>query len=248
MTTLAVGYVRVSTQEQTESGLSIQSQIERIQEFCKFKNLNLDKIIRDEGVSASIPLSQRQGGSELLSLTKDSKFVVIAVKLDRLFRDALDCLSVVKEWNKKGVNLQLLDLGVDTTTPQGKAFLTNAAAYAELERNLISERTKEALKQVRAQGGVLGSDGYGWTRTNDLDSNGRKKIVLDTEEFQVLIECRTLRDMGWTLQNIANKFNNENRKTKRGGKWFPSTVRNCCNADLPQVTSQNNQKEDPSQK
>lgn len=243
MTTHAIGYVRVSTQEQSESGLSIQAQIERIQQFCEFRKLPLEKIIRDEGVSASIPLSQRQGGAELISLTKDSSFIVVAVKLDRLFRDALDCLSVVKDWNKKGVNLQLLDLGVDTTTPQGKAFLTNAAAYAELERNLISERTKEALKQVRAQGGVLGSDGYGWTRTNDLDSNGRKKIVLDTEEFETLIECRTLRGLGWTLQNIADKFNNENRKTKRGGKWFASTVRNCCTSELPNVKSTNEKSE-----
>jgi len=246
MTSKAIGYVRVSTQEQTDSGLSIQSQIERIQQFCTFRNLNLASIIRDEGVSASIPLANRPGGSELLDITKSQKITVVAVKLDRLFRDALDCLSVVKEWNKQGISVQLLDLGVDTNTPQGKAFLTNAAAYAELERNLISERTKEALKQVRAQGGTLGSDGYGWSRSDDVDANGRRKIVIDTEEFQTLIECRTLREMGWTLQQIANKFNNENRKTKRGGRWFASTVRNCCNSELPNVQiSTKNQDETP---
>lgn len=244
-TQITLGYVRVSTQEQTESGLSIQSQIQRIEQFCEFRGLELNKIIHDEGISASIPLSQRQGGSELIDFANKNKNVtIIAVKLDRLFRDALDCLSVVKDWNKNGVSLQLLDLGVDTKTPQGKAFLTNAAAYAELERNLISERTKEALKQVRAQGGVLGSNGYGWSRTQETDANGRKKIVLETEEFQTLIECRTLRDMGWKLQQIADKFNRENRKTKRGGRWFPSTVRNCCNAELPNIPTHNLDVED----
>jgi DNA invertase Pin-like site-specific DNA recombinase len=229
-----IGYVRVSTQEQADSGLSIAAQNLRLAQFAEFKGLKLVDVVHDENVSASIPLADRPGGAQLLARTRDGALGVAAVKLDRLFRDALDCLATIKVWNAQGVGLHLLDLGVDTTTAQGKAFLTNAAAYAELERNLIAERTREALKQVRAQGGVLGGDGFGWRRADATDASGRRVIELVPEEFSTLVECRTLRDMGWTLQRIADKFNGEGRRTKRGGKWYPSTVKNCCTNDLPQ--------------
>jgi len=234
MKTEAIGYVRVSTREQAESGLSIEAQIRRITQYCEFKELKLKEIIRDENVSAGIPLSQREGGQRLLALTQQKPYTVVAIKLDRLFRDAHDCLGVTKDWKAQGNSLQLMDLGVDTSTAMGRAFLTNAATYAELEKNLISERTKEALTQVKIQGGVLGASKYGYSRSEDLDTFGRKKVVINTEELKVVYECQALRDAGYSYQQIANKFNNEGRPTKRGGKWFASTVRNYC--DLEKCT------------
>lgn len=231
MTIEAIGYVRVSTREQAESGLSIDAQIRRIIQYCEFKELKLKEIIRDENVSAGIPLSERDGGKKLLNLTLQKPYTVVAIKLDRLFRDAHDCLGVTKEWKRQGNSLQLMDLGVDTSTAMGRAFLTNAATYAELEKNLISERTKEALTQVKIQGGVLGASKYGYSRSEELDEFGRKKVVINTEELKVVYECQALRDAGYSYQQIANKFNNEGRPTKRGGKWFASTVRNYCDLD-----------------
>ena len=230
----AIGYVRVSTREQAESGLSIEAQIRRIIQYCEFKELKLKEIIRDENVSAGIPLRDREGGQKLLALTQQKPYSVVAIKLDRLFRDAHDCLGVTKDWKKQGNSLQLMDLGVDTSTAMGRAFLTNAATYAELEKNLVSERTKEALTQVKIQGGVLGASKYGYSRSEELDPFGRKKVVINTEELKVVYECQALRDAGYSYQHIANKFNNEGRPTKRGGKWFASTVRNYC--DLEKCT------------
>lgn len=224
----AVGYVRVSTREQADSGLSISAQIRRITNYCETNNLNLIEIIKDENVSASIPLAQRVGGGRLLNLTEENPIAVVAIKLDRLFRDAHDCLGVTKDWDKRGNSLFLMDLGMDTTTAMGRAFLTNAATYAELERNLISERTKEALNQIKIEGGTLGATKFGWKRSNSLDKHGRKKLVPDTQELQILYECKALRDSGYTYQQIADKFNAEGKPSKRGGKWYASAVRNCC--------------------
>ena len=223
------GYVRVSTQEQVDSGLSIESQKSRIIEFCKYKGMNLVETFLDTNVSASIPLSERPEGSKLLDLTKKGNCGVVAVRLDRLFRDAYDCLGVTKTWDKKNVSLFLLDLGIDTSTAMGRAFLTNAATYAELERNLISERTKEALREVKKQGGSIGRASYGWKRSEEHDENGRKKVVVDTDELNIVVECKALRKSGYTFKSIAEKFNLEGRKTKRGGAWHASTVRNICN-------------------
>jgi len=224
----ALGYVRVSTREQADSGLSISAQDRRIQAYCELKSLELVEIIKDVNVSAGIPLADRDGGRRLLEMTQTEPYSVVAIKLDRLFRDAHDCLGVTKDWEKRGNSLLLMDLDMDTTTAMGRAFLTNAATYAELEKNLISERTKEALNQIKIEGGTLGATKFGWERSEDLDSFGRKKIVPKESEMKVLYECKALREAGYTLQQIADKFNAEDRPTKRGGRWFPSTVRNYC--------------------
>jgi site-specific DNA recombinase len=236
----AVGYIRVSTKDQADSGLSLDAQVRKIEEFCKFKNIKLNEIIRDEDVSASIPLSERPGGRRLTDLAKSGGIAVVAIKLDRLFRDAHDCLGVTKIWDEVGTTLLLLDIGVDTTTAMGRAFLTNAATYAELERNLISERTREALHQIKIDGGVLGSTGFGWARSEELDENGRRKVVIVKTELETLVMCKTLRAQGHTLQQIADILNAQGVKTKRGTKWYPSTVRNyCAHNTLPAQVGQN---------
>ena len=230
--TSVVGYVRVSTREQTESGLSISSQERRIHQYCEYKSLNLVKIIKDENVSAGIPLADRVGGGELQKLALEHQYGVVAIKLDRLFRDAHDCLGVTKEWSANGVMLHLMDLGIDTNTAMGRAFLTNAATYAELEKNLISERTREALNQIKIEGGILGTPRYGWQFSEEKDDNGHNKLERNPAEANYLHLCVALREMGFTYQQIADKFNSEGIPSKRGGKWHPSAVRNCCiNAD-----------------
>lgn len=224
----AIGYIRVSTKDQADSGLSLDAQVRKIEEFCKFKSIQLTEIIRDEDVSASIPLKERPGGARLVDLAKNGGIAVVAIKLDRLFRDAHDCLGVTKGWDEVGTTLLLLDIGVDTTTAMGRAFLTNAATYAELERNLISERTREALHQIKLDGGVLGSTGFGWSRSDEVDQNGRRKIILVQAEVETLVLCKTMRASGHTLQQIADALNAKGIKTKRNTRWYPSTVRNYC--------------------
>ncbi len=236
----AIGYIRVSTKDQADSGLSLDAQVRKIEEYCRFKGIVLKEIIRDEDVSASIPLKDRPGGGRLVELAQNGGVAVIAIKLDRLFRDAHDCLGVTKEWDEVGTTLLLLDIGVDTTTAMGRAFLTNAATYAELERNLISERTREALHQIKLDGGVLGSTGFGWARSDELDEFGRRKVVVQKDELETLISCKTMRAQGFTLQEIADFLNASGVKTKRGQKWYPSTVRNYCanGITLPNQISQ----------
>ena len=106
----AVGYIRVSTQEQTDSGLSLDVQKRKIEEFAQFKNLTLVEVISDENVSAGIPLNERDGGQKLIDKAKSEPVSIIALKLDRLFRDAADCLNVTKMWKDEDTPIHLLDL------------------------------------------------------------------------------------------------------------------------------------------
>ena len=222
----AVGYIRVSTNEQANEGVSLDAQRLKIEAYAAFRGLELIDIVVDAGVSASKPLADRAGGAKVLGLiAAGSAVAVVAAKLDRLFRNAADCLVVTRTWDKANVSLHLLDMGMDTTSPLGRAFLTMAAAFGELELNLIRERTKTGLAQVKADGGRIGRDGFGWTRGEALDGEGRRVCEAVDAELVAIDRIVALRVGGATLQQIADALNAEAVQTKRGGRWYPGTVR-----------------------
>src|SRR5687768_2282197 len=97
---LAVGYVRVSTEEQAREGVSLEAQEAKLHAYCALQGLELVRIYRDEGISAGKPLASRpEGGALLAELARTGARHVIALKLDRLFRDAVDCLRTAREWD-----------------------------------------------------------------------------------------------------------------------------------------------------
>ncbi len=225
-----VGYVRVSTQEQAGEGVSLDVQKAALRNYCAMRGAELVDVVVDAGVSAGKPLSSREGGRRVLAAVAAGDVAgVVAFKLDRLFRDCADCLSVVRKWDALGVALHLVDLGgqtVDTSTAMGRFFLTVMAGAAELERNLIGERTKAALAHIREQGGTLGREALGWRRGAALDEHGRRVVEPDDVEAATVARIRELRCEGHSLRAIAGQLGAEGRRTKRGGRWAAETVRN----------------------
>src|SRR5438132_14410555 len=97
----AVAYVRVSTTEQAQHGVSLDAQEERIRAYCKMAGLDMVAVIREEGVSGSKALATRPGGQEVMSLVQSGvAHHVVALKLDRLFRDVVDALTQTRAWDK----------------------------------------------------------------------------------------------------------------------------------------------------
>ena len=87
----AVGYIRVSTDAQADHGVSLETQRESLTTYALMSKLDLVEVVADEGVSASIPLGDRPGGARLLGLVQDRPaHHIVAMKLDRLFRDVVD--------------------------------------------------------------------------------------------------------------------------------------------------------------
>ncbi len=110
----AIGYTRCSTHEQADSGLGLDVQTERIRAYCTLKGLALLDIITDAGVSGGKPLATRDGGQRLLDAIRKRKAgAVVMLKLDRMFRNAGDCLNTVEKWDKTGVALHVVDLGAE---------------------------------------------------------------------------------------------------------------------------------------
>ena len=118
----------------------------------------------------------------------------------------LDFTAVMAKASKQGWALVALDCAVDTTTPAGEAMANVLATFAQFERRLIGQRTREALAAKRAAGVQLG-------RPTTMPRNVRARIVADREE-------------GLTLAAIADGLNADRIPTAQGGsRWWPSTVR-----------------------
>lgn len=140
-------YSRVSTKEQTTENQRLE--IERA-------GYKVDYFYSDEGVSGKISASLRPQFKALLGQIRDGETLVVS-KLDRLGRDAQDVGTTIKALATRRIEVIVLQLGkLDLTSPAGKLMLTMLAAVAEMERDLLVERTQSGLARAKAQGKTLG--------------------------------------------------------------------------------------------
>jgi DNA invertase Pin-like site-specific DNA recombinase len=224
----ALCYVRVSTVEQSKFGFSLDAQEERLRAYCRMAGLEVMELVREEGVSASIPLAKRPAGAKLLEWMNNGVGHVVCLKLDRLFRDAEDALRQTKAWDKAGVSLHLVDMGgqsLSTGSAMGRMFLTLMAGCAELERNLVAERTASVLAHKKRQGMVYNHTPYGFQRVGD-------RLVVAVEEMAMVRLMRERREDGWSFAMIADAFNGDNVRGKNGGRWYGRTIKNILDNSL----------------
>lgn len=205
-----LGYVRVSTEEQRSSGAGLAAQKAAIEAECRRRGWELVDTLEDAGYSAR---DMRRPGiraaREMLTAGKADGLVV--AKLDRLSHSMIDFTALMAEAQKRSWALVALDCAVDTTTPAGEAMANVLATFAQFERRLIGQRTREALASKRAQGVRLG-------RPRTLDPKIARRIG------------RERRD-GASLREIADRLNDDGVATAHGGRrWWPETVRSVLRA------------------
>ena len=151
------GYCRVSTLRQASEGESLDVQRRQIEGYALMHGLAARRNPRRGERLAARSRSRSGPVGRALFARLASGDVIIAAKLDRLFRSALDALKVVEDLRKRGVALHLLDLGGDISgNGMSKLFLTIAAAFAEAERDRIRERIGQAKADQKARGRYLG--------------------------------------------------------------------------------------------
>jgi DNA invertase Pin-like site-specific DNA recombinase len=214
----AYGYTRVSTEEQAKEGISLSAQKAKIQAFATLKDLNLIEIITDEGLSGKD--LNRPGLQRLLELAKDQTAeAVIVYKLDRLSRKTRDLLSLIEDVFKKG-NTRFFSLTeqIDTETAIGKFFLTLMGAMAQMERELIAERTKSTLAYKKEKGESLGHIPYGYQRVNG-------KLLKQEQEQKIIRKIKRLKNQGKSYRKIAKILNMQGVPARsKEAKWHDSTV------------------------
>jgi len=143
-------YLRVSTTDQT----TLNQEIE-LKKYCENNKIEIYKIYREEGVSGS-KTSRPQLDLMLQDMRKGLINCIICWKFDRLGRSTSHLLQVLEELRNKKVTLIATSQNIDTSTPMGKFFFTILSSFAEMEREMITERIKLGLKRRKSQGKPLG--------------------------------------------------------------------------------------------
>jgi DNA invertase Pin-like site-specific DNA recombinase len=148
-----IGYTRVSTTEQATEGVSLAAQQAKIEAYAVVKDWTLGEVIVDAGLSAKT--LKRPGLQRVLAMVRAREVdVVVVAKLDRLSRRVRDVYDVVEFFEKKGVALVSLQESLDATTATGRAMIGRLAVMSSLEREVIGERTRDAMQPLKVQGRV----------------------------------------------------------------------------------------------
>lgn len=200
----AIGYMRVSTEEQGDSGAGLEAQEETIRTEVKLRGHELLEIRSDVASGKSLRKRDNLGGI-LRDMADGKADILVVAKLDRLSRSVLDFANIMETANKEGWSLSVIDLGVDTSSTNGKLMMHLMIALAEWERGIIGDRTRAALKAVKARGVHV----------------GRKSGVGDS----TLRLIGMLRRTGMSWQRIADTLTDEGIETGQGGQWHATTVR-----------------------
>jgi DNA invertase Pin-like site-specific DNA recombinase len=210
--TKAVGYIRVSTDKQTEHGVSLEAQQAKLTAYAQLYDLELVDVIIDAGASAKTldrPSLQRALGM----LRKGQVNALLVAKLDRLTRSVKDLGSLVEDYfSSDRITLLSVADNIDTTTAAGRLVLNVLGSVAQWERETIGERTAEALAHKRAQGQRTSLHApYGF----QIGADGNT-LELDEGEQALLNAIRDARRRGLTHRAIVADLERQGFTTRKG--------------------------------
>lgn len=214
----AVGYIRVSTEEQASSGVSLDAQKAKLEAYAALYDIELVGIEIDAGVSAKT-LNRPGLQSALARLDSGDALALVVVKLDRLTRRVADLDTLIERYFGSKFTLMSVSEQIDTSSAAGRLVLNVLTSVAQWERETTSERTKTALAHKKAQGEHVGSAGFGYKVID-------KKLQKVTQEYQTIAVIQQMKKSGYTLQAVADHLNANGYQTQRRGKWYPMTISN----------------------
>lgn len=208
-------YPRVSTEDQSRFGHSLDEQEDRLKKLCEFKDYEIYKVYREEGVSAKD--TNRPKFKEMIQDMKDGKINKIVVyKLDRLTRSIQDLENICKMLEEYNCDLESVAEEINTGNANGKFFIRMLTILAQLEIERTSERTKFGLIGAAKKGHISGQPALGYTKKDKS-----KKLVIDELESDVVKRIFSMYLEGSSVCHICDIFNEENVLNKH---WATTTV------------------------
>ena len=221
---IAIGYTRVSTDQQASLGVSLEAQDEKIRAMAVVHDAKLSEVITDAGVSAKD--LNRPGLARLLDLVdRRAVSTVIVAKLDRLTRSVCDLGELLARFQRRGVSLISVAESLDTGTAAGRLVLNVMTSVSQWEREAIGERTRDALQHKRKRGERVGTVPFG----SSLAEDGRT-LIPNVAEQQILALIQECRLSGYSMRAIAEELNQQGFHTRRGSAWRFEYVRNLLGA------------------
>ena len=206
-------YPRVSTEDQSRFGHSLDEQEDRLKKLCEFKGYKIYKIYREEGVSAKN--MDRPKFKEMINDMKEGKInKIIVYKLDRLTRSIKDLENICSMLEEYNCSLESVAEEINTDTANGKFFIRMLTILAQLEIERTSERTKFGLIGAAKKGHLSGLPPLGYKKVN-------KELVIDELQADVVRRIFEMYLNGMAVNSICKKFNEENVLNR---KWPTTTV------------------------
>ena len=219
MSKRVLSYLRVSTQDQADFGVSLENQSARIRAYCEYRGYELVEEIRDEGISGG-KNKARSGFMELLDRAEQNGFdAVILYSLERISRDMLTLLALERLFHEFGVEVETVDDGgLDTSTPDKWLAYAMKCVLSEHERRQVAFRTKRALEHKKANGKVSGRVPFGFAREED-------NLVPVEGEQAVIQRVNKLYKKGTRLKDIVAYLNKAGTLTRAGKPWNATQVK-----------------------
>ena len=209
-------YVRVSTEDQAQSGYSLDAQVKKLEAYCRVRSWDIAGIYRDEGYSGRS--KDRPAYTQMMDESDDWD-ILLVLKMDRIHRNSMNFTTMMEELNQKGKQFNSVQDRFDTTTSMGRFVMDIMQRIAQLESEQIGERVYNGMEQKAKEGkGYLGGGHpYGYKY------EGGKLNIIHEEAITVrAIFNMALR--GSNYSDIARYLNEAGIAAKKGGKWGRQTV------------------------
>lgn len=215
---LHIGYVRVSGYDQAKTGISLESQVDRITAHATARGIVLDEIVHDDGRSGS-SFKGRPGMQRILGMVARGEVTSLTVfKLDRGFRSVGDMANAVAAMQNHGCEFISVSENIDTSSAVGKMMLNLLGSFAQFERDLGGERTSEALRHLRSTGQV-----YSKVTPFGFRTEG-KSLVIDEAQQAIIARIKALTAEGVGPTAIARTLNVQGVLSPGGSTWYASGV------------------------
>lgn len=208
-------YPRVSTEDQSRFGHSLDEQEEKLKQLCNFKDYEIYKVYREEGVSAKD--TNRPKFQEMIEDMKSGKInKIIVYKLDRFTRSIKDLENICTLLEEYNCSLESVAEEINTSTANGKFFIRMLTILAQLEIERTSERTKFGLVGAARKGHLAGRPPIGYTKLPNS-----KDLVIDEVQADVVRRIFRLYLDGLSVCAICKLFNEEEVLNRH---WATTTV------------------------
>lgn len=215
-----IGYLRVSTDQQAESGLGLEAQIKSIQDYAKKSGQEIDQIFRDDGISGASSIDERPGLMAALSEIEKGDILLVA-KRDRLARGNQMALIQMAVDKKKARIISSAGEGTEGDQDDPMTYMMRGMTdlFAGFERLLIKSRTKAALRAKKDRGERVGHIPFGYRLSTD-------GIHLEKDELEqsILKQIHELRSDGFSIRDIALEMNNRGAFNRGQAKWNHASV------------------------
>ena len=222
-------YCRVSTEEQSENGYSIDEQERLLEEWCKKMGYVIYKCYSDRGISGK-NIKDRPALKELLSDAKEGKFdMVISWKINRVSRKLEDVLKIVNLLEKNNITFKSYSEPFETDTPAGRMQFQMMALIGEFERGTIAQNVKMGMIAKAKSGNWCGGRvlGYDLVPNNspEEEKKGKNKLEINEKEAEIVRFIFNEYSKGKGYKAITNQMNKLGYKTKKGNNFSVGSIR-----------------------